>query len=65
MVDYYEQHKVARSMIKWGGSFIRSIGDALMHADRINAQKIHDAFPEYWEEYLKKKSDEVNEITKM
>lgn len=54
MVDYEEQINVALAMIKWGGDFIRCLGEALMHADRGNAQKIHDAFPDYWEEYLKK-----------
>lgn len=54
MVDYDEQIKVARAMIKWGGGFVHYLGEALMHADRINAQIIHDAFPECWEEYLEK-----------
>lgn len=54
MVDYIEQTKVAHAMIKWGGSFVNALGLALMKADRNNAQKIKDAFPEYWEEYLKR-----------
>lgn len=54
MVDYDEQNRVARAMIKWGGGFVRSLGEALFRADPVNAQKIHDAFPECWEEYLEK-----------
>lgn len=54
MVDYDEQIYVAKAMIKRGGSFAHYLGESLMHADPVNAQKIHDAFPEYWFEYLKK-----------
>ena len=56
MIDNVEQNKVAQAMIKWGWSddFIHSLGEALMCADPVNVQRIHDAFPEYWEEYLKK-----------
>ena len=57
MVDYEEQIKVARAMIKWGGSFVLYLGEALTRADRGNAQIIHDAFPECWEEYLKKSKE--------
>lgn len=60
MVEYIEQTKVAHAMIKWGGGFISALGFALMKADRSNAQKIKDAFPEYWEEYLKK-SEQMEE----
>lgn len=42
---------VSESMIKRGGSFVRSLGEALQHADPINAAKIKQAFPEYWDEY--------------
>ena len=54
MVDYIEQTKVAQSMEKYGGGFVGALGFALMKADRNNAQKIKEAFPEYWEEYLAK-----------
>jgi len=54
MVDYDEQNKIARAMVKWGGSFVHYLGESLMRADPVNAQKIHDAFPDCWEEYLKK-----------
>lgn len=52
MVEYLEQNTVAHSMMKHGGGFVSALGVALMKADRTNAQKIKDAFPEYWDEYL-------------
>lgn len=73
MVDYNEQNRVARAMIRWGGSFIRYLGEALIRADPINAQKIQDAFPEYWKDYLKKskmlkaeqkKKNSLNKVSK-
>lgn len=48
----FQQQIVAAAMRKWGGSFVESLGTALVHADPINAQKIHDAWPEIWNEYL-------------
>lgn len=57
MVDYDEQNEVARAMMKWGGNFTRYLGEALIRADLKNAQKVHDAFPDIWEEYLKKSEE--------
>ena len=42
---------VANSMIKYAGSFVESLGKALLQADEFNQQKIKNAFPEYWEKY--------------
>ena len=42
---------VAWAMRAYGGSFVKSLGEALDHADDINAQKIKNAFPDYWTEY--------------
>lgn len=44
---------VSQNMIKYGGSFVRCLGEALSHADANNVKKIRQAFPEYWKEYLK------------
>jgi len=52
MVDYHEQRLVADAMIKRGGSFVNHLGEALQRADPRNAQRIHDAFPDYWKQYL-------------
>ena len=43
---------VSRAMTKYGGSFVKRLGDALLHADPNNTQKIKDTFSEYWEKYL-------------
>lgn len=47
-----EKYFVILGMINRGGSFVKSLGEALSHADSINVQKIKQAFPEYWDEYL-------------
>lgn len=52
MAKYDEAINVAEAMIKYGGSFVSALGEALMCADSVNQQKIHDAFLEYWKQYL-------------
>lgn len=47
-----EQFAVAKAMVKWGGSFISGIGEALWSADRVNATKIKEAFSAEWQSYL-------------
>lgn len=51
MISSDEKQKVARSMIRCGGSFVSALGNALLHADLINTQKIKNAFGEYWKQY--------------
>ena len=48
-----EKVVVAEAMIKYGGSFVKALGQALMLADPFNTRKIKGAFSNYWEEYLK------------
>ena len=43
---------VATNMEKYGGNFVKKLGMALFSADHINTQRIKDAFPEYWNQYL-------------
>lgn len=45
---------VSRAMLKYGGSFVKCLGEALTHADNLNTQTIRFAFPEYWKEYLER-----------
>ena len=52
MIDQDEVVKVSNNMIKFGGSFVKALGTALMSADPINAQKIKQAFNKEWEIYL-------------
>ena len=50
--DYAETAVVAANMMQYGGSFVRALGAALLHADSDNMRRIRQAFPEYWEKYL-------------
>ena len=42
---------VARTMIEYGGSFVRKLGSAALVADQDNLQKIKTTWPEYWAQY--------------
>ena len=44
---------VSENMIKYGGSFVRNIGEALRHADGFNVIKVYTAWPDYWNKYFK------------
>ena len=46
-----EKLAVAEAMMKYGGSFVKALGQALLLADSDNAEKIKIAFKEYWEKY--------------
>lgn len=48
-----EKYFVSQAMLKFGGSFVKALGEALAHADPQNTRKIKAAWPEYWAEYLK------------
>lgn len=48
-----EKYFVSLGMRERGGSFVKAIGEALLHADSINVQKIKDTWPEYWKDFLK------------
>jgi hypothetical protein len=53
MEMYEEARLAARAMIEWGGSFVKHLGEALLRADVQNMAKIKEAFPEYWNRYLR------------
>ena len=46
---------VTQTMIDHGGSFIKLLGELARRADHDNLQRLKDAFPEYWLEYLDKR----------
>ena len=46
-----EQMKVVEAMMRYGGSFVSSLGKAFVHADARNFEKLRAAFPHYWYEY--------------
>jgi len=45
--DYY----TVKAMRIYGGSFVQALAMAFEYADSVNAQKIKDTWPEYWNEY--------------
>lgn len=53
MIDPMEKYLVSSAMMNFGGGFVSRLGEALVRADGKNTQRIHDAFSEYWQEYLK------------
>jgi len=50
-MNRYEIVDIAHAMIQYGGSFAKHIGEALLHADPINMEKLLNAFPEMIKEY--------------
>jgi hypothetical protein len=42
---------VARTMIEYGGSFVRKLGAAAVVADSDNLAKIKSTWPDYWAQY--------------
>lgn len=51
MTNHDRDIAVGNAMIKYGGGFVRALGNALIRADTYNTQVIKDAFPEYFEKY--------------
>lgn len=41
------------AMEKYGGSFVKFLGELARGSDSINLAKIKDTWPEYWSEYEK------------
>ncbi len=48
-----EDRAPVEMMIRFGGSFVRALGEACKYADSENIKRIKEAFPEYWERYTK------------
>jgi hypothetical protein len=55
MIESIEDEKlpIAYAMIRFGGSFARALGKALLCADVRNTRKIKATWPDYWEEYTR------------
>jgi hypothetical protein len=51
-ITYNEQRRVGIAMIKYGGSFIHALGEAIMYADAYNARVLKEAFPVEWKYYF-------------
>lgn len=39
------------AMLKYGGGFVKILGELAMHADSDNLRKIKATWPKYWSEY--------------
>lgn len=48
-----ERIDVLKAMEQYGGSFVKALGEALVHSDAINTRLIKNTWPEYWKEYKK------------
>lgn len=59
-----EKYFVNQAMRKYGGSFCRGLGEALLHADPCNTAKIFRTWPGFWKQYLEmgKKDPSINDI---
>jgi len=54
---------VARTMIEYGGSFVRKLGAAALVADQQNLNRIKSTWPEYWEQYTRM-AKQLSEVEK-
>lgn len=48
---YIFKAQIATQMIDLGGSFVRALGEALLHADVMDSQRIYSTFHEYVANY--------------
>ncbi len=46
-----EMIEIAEKMLEYGGSFVKQIGGAVLHADPINMEKLDEAFGDLFESY--------------
>jgi hypothetical protein len=54
---------VARTMIEYGGSFVRKLGAAALVADQDNLVKIKTTWPDYWAQY-DRMAKQISEVEK-
>ena len=52
-MDETDKQHIALNMIKYGGSFVKGLGEALLHSDQVDRHKIARTWPELIEEYSK------------
>ena len=58
-----KDHDVARTMIEYGGSFVRKLGAAALVADEQNLRRIKHTWPEYWDQYTRM-AKQLSEVEK-
>ncbi len=59
-----EKLDVANAMVRYGGSFVAHLGQALLHADYNNVYRIKNAFPDYWKQYKEMGKQHKDNIVK-
>jgi hypothetical protein len=47
----YGDIRIIDAMKKYGGSFVKCLAEAMMHADPINLKKLKISFADYWKQY--------------
>lgn len=52
------ERETIEAMQKFGGGFVRRLGEAWIHADQENARKLRMAFPQYWDQYAQVAANE-------
>lgn len=51
MIDKAEYWDMIQAMQTYGGGFVNSLAECMVHADNTNFQKLLDTFPEYVKQY--------------
>lgn len=54
---------VIRTMMEYGGSFVRKLGAAALVADDQNLRRIKNTWPEYWDQYTRM-AKQISEVEK-
>ena len=44
-------HDITEAMIRFGGSFVKALGQLYRLGDEINRHRLKLAFPDFWREY--------------
>ncbi len=58
-----EDAYVAEAMIRYGGSFVRALGQLWFMGDELNRTKLKVAFAEYWIKYQSLAARSLNQLT--
>ncbi len=48
-----DDHAITGMMLRFGGSFVRTLGALYRMGDDENKQRLKNAFPEYWARYAR------------
>lgn len=46
-----DDYEITGAMMRFGGSFVRTLGELARRADPENLNRLKAAFPEFWSEY--------------